>query len=71
MLIKVGYKIINLKQVSHIDLSWIDYETKREAVVFHMANREIVRCFEEEAEMLRWYFKHPIGDVTDIKNLKG
>ncbi|WP_413271764.1 hypothetical protein [Floridanema aerugineum] len=34
-------------------------------------NYDNIFFFDEEADLLRWYFAHPTSDVVDIKGLKG
>jgi len=70
MLIKVGHRIINTKAISFIDLYYSEMPIIPECVRI-TTNYDNIFFFDEEADLLRWYFAHPTSDVVDIKVLKG
>lgn len=91
MLIKVNDFILNLSQISYVDLNVEQEEVSIEDGVAEMfsvpgqpslkpqvtygvqitLSSEINLYFwNEDAELLRWYFNHAISDVVDIRNFK-
>lgn len=71
MLIMLGNRIIAINNISAIILNWFDEDNQETGVAIEMTNSSTLFFWGKEAEIVRWYFNHPMSQVVDIKNLSG
>lgn len=69
--IKIGGHIINLNNICDVQLNWVDDDAKIAGVAIELVNSATYFFYGKDAEILQWYFSHPISKTIDIKNLSG